>query len=77
MENVGLVDILGIHLIAVMIAMMISNQVYDLRGNFMLLCPICNYPLDSDGHCWNCGYWIETHPFDPVEPGSDSGENRY
>lgn len=35
----------------------------------MLICPICGYLLDSDGHCWNCGYWVETHPFDPIQPG--------
>ena len=36
----------------------------------MLVCPICGYPLDSDGRCWNCGYWVETHPLDPFSPGS-------
>ncbi len=35
----------------------------------MPLCPICGYPLDSDGHCWNCGYWSETHPLNPFYPG--------
>ena len=36
----------------------------------MLICPICGYPLDSDGRCWNCGYWMRTHPLDPFAPGS-------
>ena len=36
----------------------------------MLVCPICGYPLDSDGRCWNCGYWMRTHPLDPFAPGS-------
>lgn len=37
---------------------------------FMLICPICGFPLDSDGRCWNCGYWVQTHPLDPFAPGS-------
>ena len=36
----------------------------------MLVCPICGYPLDSNGRCWNCGYWMRTHPLDPFAPGS-------
>ena len=33
----------------------------------MLICPICGYPLDSDGRCWNCGYWMRTHPGYPLD----------
>ncbi len=31
----------------------------------MMYCPICGYPLSSEGRCWNCGYWRKTGPIDP------------
>ncbi len=30
----------------------------------MLYCPICGYPLSSDGRCWHCGYWRKIGPID-------------
>ena len=74
-ETVGYVDIwliLEVLMIMTMMILMMNTCLEEAHFQviIMLICPICGYPLDSDGRCWNCGYWMRTHPLDPFAPGS-------
>ncbi len=39
------------------------------------LCPRCQYPLDEEGHCDNCGHEIWEDPPEEEEQEDETGTN--